>query len=112
MKTHVLNDGGFLLLDPSHVGPARAFPQQSVELRQRLRRTHSVYLDPPVLQVLGIAAETQLLGRILDEIAIAYALHAPLYKIPPGGELSLPLRLRHGNPIVAIWTRADGCTIQ
>jgi len=48
----------------------------------------------------------------LDEIAIAYALHAPLYKIPPGGELSLPLRLRHGNPIVAIWTRADGCTIQ
>jgi len=112
MKTHVLYDRRFLLLNPSHLGPAGAFPQQAVELRQRLRRAHGVDLDPAVLQVLGIAAETQLLGRILDEIAIAYALHAPPHKIPPGGELGLPLRLRHGNLIVAIWTQADVCTIQ
>ena len=84
-----------------HVGEIGTFPEIAGERLELFARAGRIHLDAAVVEVAGIAADTEQVCRLLCEPAVADPLHASPYEVAPGDplvRLSSCRNRSHQNP--------------
>jgi hypothetical protein len=84
-KGGVVMDGGFLLFDAAHVREAGAFPEEVYEFGELRGGADGVDFDAAVVEIAGVAGQTELGGGAFDEVAESDALDASADVVEFGG---------------------------
>ena len=72
-------DRGLLFLDAADIAPAGTAVEHAGEFREFGGRTDSVDFDTAIVEITGVAGESELDGGALCEVALADALNTPAY---------------------------------